>query len=340
MVSKKCSISDPLVVRTSNGLYCEQADVYIDPWYPVQTALITHAHADHARSGSAQYFCAVGGEGILKSRLNTQAITAISYAHSFNMNGVEVSFHPAGHILGSAQIRLDNGYQTWVITGDYKRDVDPTCDAFRPIECDVLITEATFALPIYRWPNMDEVMQQLFRWWDNAIVAKRTPVLLCYSLGKAQRIMAEVGNRTDRSVLVHSAVAKLNMQYEKQNIKLCPWRLASEGKHQFTHDLVIAPPQVVNSAFLNRFKSVEVAMASGWMQVRGIRRRAAVNQGFVISDHADWNGLLRTVAESKAHTIFSTHGETSTITRYLNETTSVNAVPLETAFGLTEDKDQ
>ncbi len=340
MVSKKQSISDPLLVRTRNGIYCPQADVHIDPWRPVERALITHAHADHARSGSKHYFCASDGKALLQSRLNTRAITPIPYTKKLDFNGVQVSFHPAGHILGSAQIKLDDGNQTWVITGDFKRESDPTCEVFKPIECDVLITEATFALPIYRWPTIEESMQQIFRWWDNAITANRTPVLLCYSLGKAQRIMAEIGIRTDRSVIVHQAIATLNEHYSRQSVRLCPWRVVNTNSDKSSIDLVIAPPQVAGSAFLKRFNPIELAMASGWMQVRGVRRRAAINQGFVISDHTDWIGLLNTVRESKAHTVLATHGETRALTRYLNETGSVYAERLETAFGITEDLDQ
>ena len=177
-------------------------------------------------------------------------------------------FHPAGHVLGSAQIRIDDGDAVWVITGDYKRDPDPTCQRFEPIHCDVLITEATFALPIYRWPSMDQVMEHMFRWWDHHIRNQRTPVLLCYSLGKAQRIMAEIRQRSDRSVRVHGAVANLNLEYENQGVALCPWRRASESDKGVSTDLVIAPPQVAGSSFLKRFHPTELAMASGWMQVR------------------------------------------------------------------------
>ena len=340
MVSKNTPSRDPLIQRTDKGLYCPQADVYIDPWRAVPRALITHAHADHARPGSSQYHCASEGAGVMASRLSTEHITPHHYGDSFWLNDIEVSFFPAGHILGSAQIRLSDGEQTWVITGDYKRTPDPTCRAFEPVECDVLITEATFALPIYQWPSMDDIMPRIFRWWDANVRAKRTPVLLCYSLGKAQRVMAEIAARSDRGVRVHGAVATLNTEYEDANVALCPWERASEAPKGVCQDLVIAPPQVTGSAFLKRFGPTELAMASGWMQVRGVRRRAAINQGFVISDHADWNELLDTVRQSKAHTVYATHGETRVLTRFLNETTAVTATRLETAFGINQELDQ
>jgi putative mRNA 3-end processing factor len=340
MVPKKPNHRDPFVMRTTKGLYCPRADAYIDPWKPVSRALITHAHADHARSGSAEYHCAKDGVGILKHRLGTEAITGHPYNKPFQLGEVEVSFHPAGHILGSAQIRLSDGDQTWVITGDYKRNPDPSCQPFEPVACDVLITEATFALPVYRWSPMDDIMAQLFRWWDANIQAKRTPILLCYSLGKAQRIMAEIGARSTRSVAVHSAIANLNTLYETEKVQLCPWARATELPKGVSTDLILAPPQVLGSTFLKRFEPVEIAMASGWMQIRGIRRRAAVAQGFVVSDHADWHGLLKTVRESGAQQVFATHGETRVLVRYLNEVEGLDAHRLETAFGIETGYDQ
>lgn len=340
MVTKKLPHSDPLVIRTPEGLYCPKAGAHIDPWRSVECALITHAHADHARTGSRQYHTAADGVSLLKSRLGTEQIVGHPVAEPVTLGEVEVSFHPAGHVLGSSQIRLCDGSQTWVITGDYKRDPDPTCRPFESVPCDVLITEATFALPIYRWPSMDSVMTQLFRWWDANCRANRTSVLLCYSLGKAQRVMAEIAARSKRSVWVHPAVATLNAAYIEAGVPLCPWRPMTEAAKGFTPELVIAPPQVAGSNALKRFQPCELAMASGWMQLRGVRRRAAVGQGFVISDHADWPGLIRTIQESGASQIYATHGETTVLTRYLNEVLGLHAARLETAFGVTADLDQ
>ena len=340
MVSKKSRHRDPLIIRTPQGLYCPKARAHIDPWRPVDCALITHAHADHARAGSKHYHCALGGEGLLEKRLGPQMIDAHTSGEPFVLGDVQISFHPAGHVLGSAQIRIDDGDSVWVITGDYKRDPDPTCQRFEPIHCDVLITEATFALPIYRWPTMDQVMEHMFRWWDHHIRNQRTPVLLCYSLGKAQRIMAEIRQRSDRSVKVHGAVANLNLEYEKQGVALCPWQRTSESDKGVSTDLIIAPPQVAGSSFLKRLHPTELAMASGWMQVRGVRRRSAINHGFVVSDHADWQSLIQTIQQSEARQIYATHGETRVLTRYLNDHMGVAADRLETAFGIEQGADQ
>jgi len=277
---------------------------------------------------------------LLEKRLGPQMIDAHLYGEPFVLGDVQISFHPAGHVLGSAQIRIDDGDSVWVITGDYKRDPDPTCQRFEPIHCDVLITEATFALPIYRWPSMDQVMEHMFRWWDHHIRNQRTPVLLCYSLGKAQRIMAEIRQRSDRSVQVHGAVANLNLEYEKQGVALCPWQRTSESGKGVSTDLIIAPPQVAGSSFLKRFHPTELAIASGWMQVRGVRRRSAISHGFVVSDHADWQSLIQTIQQSEARQIYATHGETRVLTRYLNDHMGVAADRLETAFGIEQGADQ
>lgn len=340
MISKNQSQSDSLIIKTAEGLYCPKAKAHLDPWRPVDCALITHAHADHARGGSQKYHCAESGAGLLRARLGDVQIIPHAYGEPFRLNNVNISFHPAGHVLGSAQIRIDDGNSVWVLTGDYKRSHDPTCEPFEPIICDVLITEATFALPIYRWPLIDEVMERIFSWWDSNIRSGRTPVLLCYSLGKAQRIMAEIQNRSERSVRVHGAIAALNPYYERENVSLCPWEIVTKSNQKKSSDLIIVPPQVSDSAFMKQFQPAELAMASGWMQVRGVRRRASINQGFVISDHADWDGLIQTIQESKARRVLATHGETRVLTQYLNETLGIQAERLETVFGLANGIDQ
>lgn len=339
MVSKKAPHRDPLVIRTADGLYCPKARAHIDPWRPVECALITHAHADHARPGSVQYHGAAPGHRLLKTRLATDQVVGHAYGERFQRGDVTISFHPAGHVLGSAQIRLDDGESVWVISGDYKRQPDPTCAPFEEVPCDVFITEATFALPIYRWPTMDQVMDQMFRWWDACILGQRTPVLVCYSLGKAQRIMAEIGQRSDRSVWVHPAVVSLNKAYADAGIELCPWRPMSEAPRGVSHDLVILPPQAVEANRMKQFAPTENAMASGWMQIRGVRRRTRIHQGFVISDHADWPGLIETIVQSGAQEIYATHGETRVLTRYLKDALHISANRLDTAFGLSEGMD-
>ena len=327
--------SDFLINLTKKGLYCPQAEIYIDPHQPVENALITHAHADHARPGHNHYYTLNEGKEILKERLKLQSdqITGYPSNTTFERNGVKISFHAAGHVLGSCQIKFYDGKKTWVVSGDYKREFDPSCSSFQPVECDVFITEATFALPTYRWPSMDLVMPELFKWWDQAIIRRATPLLLCYSLGKAQRIMAEIKLRSNRSVMLHPAINSLARIYESSGISLCNWRTVQKvtRKKILTSELIIAPPSV-GEKFFKQFDELEIAMASGWMQTRAARKRNKVAGGFVISDHSDWCGLIRTIDESKAELILPTHGRSAILTKYLNEEKNIKATALKSYF--------
>ncbi|NBS12329.1 MAG: ligase-associated DNA damage response exonuclease [Gammaproteobacteria bacterium] len=336
MVTKNSADRDPLVVVTREGLYCPKADAYIDPWRPVETALITHAHADHARPGSRQYHCLASGAGLLTERVRPDSLSTHDAHEPITMGALTVSWVPAGHVLGSAQIRLSDGEQVWVVTGDYKRTADPSCDPFEPIQCDVLITEATFALPIYRWPSMDQVMDDLCQWWDHALLKNRQPVLYCYALGKAQRIMAELALRTTREVCIHPTIAQLLPAYLDQGIPLCPWHVLTSGQKAPPGTLILAPPGAQGGRLITQFRALDEAMASGWMQIRGVRRRRALTQGFVLSDHADWDGLLQTIKDSGASRVLATHGETRVLTDYLNRM-GVEAARLSTSFGQDED---
>lgn len=336
MVTKKSAHRDPLVVVAREGLYCPKAEAYIDPWRPVETALITHAHADHARPGSRQYHCLSSGAGLLSERVRPDTLFTHEAHRPITLGSLEVSWIPAGHVLGSAQIRLSDGEQVWVVTGDYKRTPDPSCAPFEPVRCDVLITEATFALPIYRWPSMDQVMEELCQWWDHALQKNRQPVLYCYALGKAQRIMAELALRTSREVLIHPTIAQLLPAYLDQNIPLCPWQVLNSGQGATDGALVLAPPGAQGGRLITQFRVLDEAMASGWMQIRGVRRRRALTQGFVISDHADWDGLLQTIQDSGASRVLATHGETRVLTDYLNRL-GIEATRLTTSYGQDED---
>ena len=336
MVTKNSADRDPLVIVTREGLYCPQADVYIDPWRPVQTALITHAHADHARPGSARYHCLSSGSELLTQRVRPPLLTSHEAHQPVKFGPITCQFVPAGHVLGSAQIRITDGEQVWVVTGDYKRIDDPSCARFEPIACDVLITEATFALPIYRWPSMDQVMAEVLQWWDQAVRKQRQPVLYCYALGKAQRIMAELALRSSRDVIVHPTIAQLIPAYESQGVSLCPWQPLVKHPKPAPGSLILAPPGAQGGHLLTQFKALDEAMASGWMQIRGVRRRRALPRGFVISDHADWDGLLRTVQETGASRVLATHGETRVLTDYLNRQ-GIQAARLATGYGQDED---
>lgn len=323
-----------VVTLTPKGLYCPAGDFYVDPWKPVERALITHAHADHARPGSAHYHAAASGIGLLKKRLGAEiSIDAHGFGQKVQLGDAIASFHPAGHVLGSGQVRIEVDGEVWVVSGDYKCDDDPSCEAFEPVPCDVFITEATFALPIYRWDPIEQVIDQLMRWWTANAAAKRTSVVFCYALGKAQRLLAEIGRRSDRPIFVHGAVDALLPAYRDAGIALpetIPVLEKTKGE-SFAGELVIAPPSAFGSPWMQRMGDCGTAFASGWMRVRGHRRRRGFDEGFVLSDHADWPGLLAAIKATEARKVFATHGYSDTLARYLTEI-GIDAEPLATLF--------
>ncbi len=323
--------ADGLLTLTPQGLYCAAADAWIDPWRPVPRALITHAHADHARSGSGTYWAVGSAEGILRQRLG-QAIDLnnVTYGHEWRLGDAKLSFHSAGHVLGSAQIRLEAGGESWLVSGDYKRDPDPSCSPFEPVRADVLITEATFGLPIYRWRPGKEVAAELLQWWRGA--PDRPSVLFCYAFGKAQRVLAELhGLGVEEEVLLHGAVQALVEPYRTQGIAMAPTRALSSLPRDASvaGRLVLAPPSAHRTPWMRRLPRAQTAFASGWMAVRGARRRRGFERGFVLSDHADWDGLVRTARESGARQIYVTHGHSDGLARYLREEEGIAAAPLQ-----------
>lgn len=322
-----------LITVLPEGLYCEQGDFFVDPWKPVDTALITHAHSDHARSGSNQYFATKISEGILKKRLGDQTnLQGVEYGDRVKLGNTWVSFHAAGHVLGSAQIRVECGDEVWVISGDYKRCADPTCAEFEVVPCDTFITEATFGLPIYRWNTGEETCRQIYEWWKSD--RDRPSLLFCYSFGKAQRVLAELRKFTDQPVYVHGAVHVLTEIYRQVGVEMVPTIPVSDmpRDYKFKGDLVLAPPSGHRSTWMKRFQQPQTAFASGWMAVRGARRRRGYERGFVLSDHADWNGLVNTVLQTGAKNVYVTHGQSDVLSRYLSEVHHLNALPLKTLF--------
>jgi putative mRNA 3-end processing factor len=322
------SFVDDLVVLRPEGLYCPPGDFYIDPWRPVGRAVITHAHADHARMGHARYLAAAPGEGVLRARLGEIDLQTLAYGEAVDHFGVRVSLHPAGHVLGSAQVRLEHRGRVWVASGDYfvaGADDDPaegnaTCAPFEPVRCDCFITESTFGLPIYRWAPQRELFADIDRWWAANAAAGRPSLLMGYSFGKAQRILAGV-DPSIGPIVVHGAVDPLNRAYRAAGVALPPTRLVTEvnDKSELRRALVIAPPSVQNSTWARRFGDASDAFASGWMQLRGARRRRAVDRGFVLSDHADWPGLQRAIGATGAQRVIVTHGYESVMVRWLTE---------------------
>ena len=309
-----------LLTVSDKGLYCARGGFYIDPWQPVDRAVLTHAHADHARPGSAHYLAAEPSAPVLRHRLGVAPQT-LRYGEKLRLGDVDISLHPSGHLLGAAQVRLEADGQVWVVSGDYKRAADPTCAAFEPLRCHVFVTEATFALPIYRWPPPSQVAQDIFGWWEANRAAGRASVLFCYALGKAQRILAELAVFTDRSVFVHGAIDVVCGLYREAGVAMLPTTKVTETEkgRVFVGELVLAPVAAQNTKWLRRIGDYESAFASGWMQVRGERRRRALDRGFVLSDHADWPALLATVEETGAHRVITTHGRSEALARYLSE---------------------
>lgn len=323
-----------LISLTRSGFYCEQGDFYIDPWRPVKQAVITHAHSDHAYRGNARYLVAKRGESLTRLRLDDSAIIKTQdYGKTTSVNGVKISFHPAGHILGSAQVRVEYKGEVWVISGDYKLTPDPTCEPFEPLKCHHFITEATFGLPIYRWPPTRQIFEEINSWWRRNIEKGKASVIFAYALGKAQRVMSGV-DRSLGPIFTHGSVERLTEAYRDAGIDLPKTTYAGSvsDKKEFAGSLIIAPPSAQASTWLRRFGPQSTAFASGWMMVRGARRQRAVDRGFVLSDHADWPELLSAIKQTEADNVYVTHGFAREVVRYLREVEGMNALPVKTQF--------
>ena len=308
-----------LVVERPEGLYCPPGDFFIDPWRPVERAVITHAHADHARPGHAHYLASAAGEGVLRARLGDITLQTLDWGEAVEHRGVRLSLHPAGHVLGSAQVRLEHGGRTWVVSGDYKLQPDRTCTPFEPVRCDCFITESTFGLPVYRWAPDAQVMAEVNTWWQANADAGRVSLLLGYSFGKAQRLLAGL-DPSIGPLRVHPAVEPLNAAYRAAGVALPEAAaLAAPGKRLDRRSLVIAPPGAAGSAWAKGLGAHAEAFASGWMLLRGARRRRGVARGFVLSDHADWPGLQQAIGDSGCERVIVTHGDEAVMVRWLQE---------------------
>ncbi len=313
--------SEPLIVESPEGLYCPPGDFYVDPWKPVARAIITHAHGDHARWGSKAYLASQPGIAILRRRMGPDpTIEGMPYGTERMIGETRVSFHPAGHLLGSAQVRIEHRGETWVVSGDYKTEPDRTCAPFEVVPCHTFLTESTFALPVYRWKPQSEVFAQIQEWWKANQAVGQTSIIFAYALGKAQRILAAL-DPSIGPILVHGAVDPLNQLYRDAGIALPPTQFADavSAKTTLGKALVIAPPSARGTPWLRKFQPFSAAFASGWMQLRGARRRRALDRGFILSDHADWPALLATVARTGARNIGVMHGNTAVLSRYLRE---------------------
>ena len=309
-----------LVVQRPEGLYCPAGDFHIDPWRPVGRAVITHAHADHARRGHGAYLASAPSAGVLRERLGDIRLQPLAYGEAVHINGVRVSLHPAGHVLGSAQVRIEHQGQVWVASGDYfvsgAGDANGSCTPFEPVRCHCFITESTFGLPVYRWRPQAEVVAEIHAWWRANAEAGRASLLLGYSFGKAQRLLAAV-DASLGPIVVHDTVEAINAAYRAEGVPLPPTlRLADvKDKALLRRALAVAPPGAQGGAFTKALGDCGDAFASGWMQLRGAR----VDRGFVLSDHADWPGLQQAIAATGASRVIVTHGYEAVMVRWLQQ---------------------
>ncbi|MCC6511656.1 MAG: ligase-associated DNA damage response exonuclease [Pirellulaceae bacterium] len=323
----------PILQETPSGLYCEAGDFFVDPWRPVRRAVVTHAHSDHARSGCESYLAARSGAAILQMRLGPHArISFVEYGQSLMIRAARVSLHPAGHMTGSAQVRIEVDGEVCVVSGDYKLQPDPTCTPFEPVRCHTFITESTFGLPLYRWEHPQVVMQEVNAWWLDNQRRGAASLLLGYTVGKAQRLLASV-DASIGPIYAHGAVISACRAYRACGVALPEIRsvMDTPTKFDWSQALIVAPPSAMGTTWLRRFGDVSTAMASGWMRVRGIRRRRAVDRGFVLSDHVDWSDLMKAISETGAEHIWVTHGYTQQVVRTL-QTRGFSARTVATQF--------
>ena len=317
-----------LIQYGEKGLYCKIANIWIDPHKPVKRALITHAHMDHFTFGCEEYISTYETSIILQERIGRQInIKTYDYGKEFKINGINISFHPSGHIIGSSQIKFNFSGEIWLITGDFKRQKDDTCEEFEKVKTDYLISESTFGLPIFKWEDTHQNALDISKWVDSS--PNKASILFCYSLGKAQRLLNEISKTNyNKNIYTHNSIHKLNKCYEKLGINIVDTKIFDK-KHninQFKGNLILLPPSLNKGSFLKNFKEYQTGFASGWMSIRALRKRSGYDKGFAISDHADWEAILKTVEESEAKNVFFHHGDSEALKRYLNEKNSINVL--------------
>lgn len=328
-----------LIVNTARGLYCEAGGFHIDPWLPVPRAVVTHAHTDHACPGSERYLVTPTGKVVLAARYgNAERIDALAYGVRERIGDVLVSLHPAGHVLGSAQVRIEHARtgETWVISGDYKTQPDGLSEPFEAVRCHTFVTESTFGLPVYRWLPNAEVFGEINAWWRANADAGTLSLIACYALGKAQRLLAGL-DASIGPVLIHGALKSCTEAYRACGAALVP-ALAATQEHARASKgraIVLAPPSAVRSAWAFKLAAPggesRIGMASGWMSIRGARRRL-YDAGFSLSDHADWPGLLNAIEATGARRVGVTHGSVATMCRYLTECKGLETFAIDTRF--------
>ena len=308
-----------MLIMTAKGLYCPAGQFYIDPSGAVDHAVVTHAHSDHARKGAKNYYSTASGVSLLKARLGHKInVQGYGYREKFQINGVTVSFHPAGHILGSAQVRIESGGEVWVASGDYKREKDPTCEPFEVVPCDVFVTEATFGTPGFSWEADADLGEQILEWWHDNAKRGVNSVLFAYSLGKTQRILGELYPLTDKTIYCHPSATVLNDCYRAEGVKLAPTKCLSQVDRTrvFRGELFLVPQSFLKTQEAEILgRSYVTAFASGWMA----QRQMGYDHGFLMSDHADWKDLLRTIQETGAKKVFVQHRGKGALVKHLRQ---------------------
>jgi putative mRNA 3-end processing factor len=304
-----------LIETTGSGFYCAVGDFHIDPWRPVARAVITHAHSDHAIRGHGHYLCHTDTLPLLQLRLGKISGQAVAYGESVIRHGVRISLHPAGHVIGSAQVRIEYQGETWVISGDYKPENDGVSTAFEPIPCTHFITESTFGLPIYRWKPQQQVYADILSWIAANRAEGRHSILQAYSLGKSQRLIHALGYDTG-PIHVHDSILKTQLLLQDMGKPFPETRPLGDAR-KLPSGSVIITPSLSDPAFAQiPFAS---ANCSGWMQVRSGKRWGSAGPGFTLSDHADWPGLLASINATGASHVQVTHGFQGALSRYLRE---------------------
>ena len=310
-----------LLIFTPQGIYCPRANIYIDPTRRVDYAIITHAHADHARKGMKRYLAHHDCVPLLKLRLGADiSIRGVDYGEMITVNGVRFSLHPAGHIIGSAQVKVEYQGEIWVVSGDYKLEDDGFCLPFEPIRCHTFITESTFAMPVYQWPGQEKAIEEMNQWWAENAKQGKTSILLGYSLGKAQRLLHSLAEGIG-PIYTDSAVENTNQVLREHGIHLRETQQLHEdiSIEDLKKALIIAPANILQSPLAAKIPDFSLANASGWMMLRNSRKRWGADQGFIISDHADWPGLNRAIRATGAAKIYVTHGMAELFSQYLQE---------------------
>lgn len=310
----------PLLEFTDKGIYCDKGRFYIDPWQPVDDAIITHAHSDHAYAGHKHYLAHRLSREVLRYRLGDIQLQTVEYGETISKNGVQITLFPAGHVIGSAQVRLECGGEVWVVSGDYKVEPDGVATPFEPVRCHHFISECTFGMPVYQWKPQQQVFDDMNNWWQQNQENDLATVVVGYSLGKAQRILQNLDLSIGK-VFTHGVIENTNDALRRNGVILNPTERISAytSKEEIRKGIVLAPPSAVGSAWMRRFQPYRLGYCSGWMALRGAKRRRAADRGFVLSDHADWNGLITAIEATSCEKVYLTHGYTASFTRYLNE---------------------